>query len=87
MLDKYQNIRMILHNFDPNVSQTRSVHCPREPTSSKKDGSNALWQKLLGCSCIFSAGDLPNLNKGSRQHKKTASREDLMRKTPNLTPS
>ena len=82
MLDKYQNISMILHNFDPNITQTRSVNCLREPTTSKKanfSGSSALRQKLLGCSCIFSAGDLPNLDKGSRQHKKTASREDFIR--------
>jgi hypothetical protein len=79
MLDKYQNIRMILHNFDPHVTQTRSVNRLREPTNSKKARSSALRQKLLGCSCIFSAGDLPNLDKGSRQHKKTASREDFMR--------
>jgi hypothetical protein len=79
MLDKYQNIRMIVHNFHSTISQKASVHCPREPKTSKKARSSASRQELLGCSCIFSAGDLPNSDQGSRQLKKTALREDLIR--------
>jgi hypothetical protein len=74
---------MILHNlirrdeYKRFASIANKYQQPAKRTNFR--GLSALKENLLGCSCIFSAGDLPNLDKGSRQLKKTASREDFLR--------
>jgi hypothetical protein len=83
ILDKYQNICMILHNLirRDEYKCVASIANEHQQTAKRTNfrGLSGLKQNLLGCSCIFSAGDLPNLDKGSRQLKKTASREDFLR--------